>query len=341
MRVAIVCSAHGFGHVTRELVIAEALEARGAEVVLFTAAPAAIVGARPVVPWVADVGIAQRDSLTEDVDATLARLEEVASEARVDALAAALAGFDRVVVDVAPPALEAARRAGVPALAVGNFDWAWIYRHYPPLTGWAARFAAWQAPHPGLFLAPGPGMHGFASVEGFGIVGRRGPRDVGGAPRGGSAPPPHEEHVERTVLVCFGGFGLDGVDGWLPRMPGVTWIVAPPMPRIARPDVRYVDDVPFPALVAGADALLTKPGYGILAEATLAGTPIVWVERGTFPEAPHLEVAMRARGDVKVEGTGAAAVAAALVARWARPRPAPARSDAPGRVAARILGEQR
>ncbi|MES2640978.1 MAG: hypothetical protein V4850_15920 [Myxococcota bacterium] len=328
MRIATVCSAHGFGHVTRELVIADALAARGAEVTLFTAAPRALLaGVRhAVVPWAADVGIAQRDSLSEDVEGTLARLETVASEGAIDALAEVLAGYDRVVVDIAPPALEAARRAGVPAFAVGNFDWAWIYRHYPALAGWAERFARWQAPHRGLFLEPGPGLTGFAVVERFGVVGRRAGPVTRGRPGA------------RTVLVCFGGFGLDGIDAWLPRIDGVRWVLAPPMARVPRDDVSWVDDVPFPELVAGADALLTKPGYGIYAEAALAGTPMVWVDRGAFPEAPWLEAAMVARGDVKVDGRGGVAVAAALARLWRQEPPTPTRSDAAERVAARILG---
>ncbi|MDP2315364.1 MAG: hypothetical protein Q8P41_20875 [Pseudomonadota bacterium] len=358
MRIATVCSAHGFGHVTRQLVLADALAARGAEVTLYSAAPATLLaGVRhALVPWVADVGIAQRDSLTEDLPGTLLRLETVASDAAIDALAGALAGYDRVIVDIAPPALEAARRAGVPAFAVGNFDWAWIYRHYPALSTWAERFAAWQAPHPALSLAPGPGLSGFTRVEPFGVVGRRA-ADTGGSPVGrraadtGDGPVrrssgpvdrptvdlgPDGTHPRRarTVLVCFGGFGLEGIDRWLPRIDGVTWVLAPPMARVDRPDVRWVADVPFPALVAGADALLTKPGYGIYAEAALAGTPLVWVDRGVFPEAPWLEAAMWARGDVKVEGVD---VAAAVDRRLATPRPAPVASDAAERLAERIL----
>ncbi|MDP2305447.1 MAG: hypothetical protein Q8P18_05425 [Pseudomonadota bacterium] len=334
MRIATVCSAHGFGHVTRQLVIADALAARGAELTLFTAAPPALLAdvRHAIVPWTADVGIAQRDSLSEDVQGTLDRLSTVASDHTIDALAEALAGYDRVVVDIAPPALEAARRAGVPALAVGNFDWAWIYRHYPPLVAWADRFAAWQAPHPALSIAPGPGLSGFASVAELGVVGRRAPAGTRPAQDGMDA-------GGRTVLVCFGGFGLAGIEAWLPRIDGVTWVLAPPMARVTRADVRWVDDVPFPALVAGADALLTKPGYGIYAEAALAGTPMVWVDRGAFPEAPWLEAAMWARGDVKVEGRGASAVEAALGRLWSRARPPPTRSDAADRVAERILAE--
>src|SRR5205814_2055448 len=123
MRIAILCSAHGFGHLTRQLAVGEALLELGAEPVYFSAAPQELfdeylpgVGR---IPWAVDVGLAQRDSLTEDVGATLSLLEERCSERAVERLAGELrsVGFDRAVVDIAPAALEACRRAGVPALA--------------------------------------------------------------------------------------------------------------------------------------------------------------------------------------------------------------------------------
>ncbi len=328
MRIALVVSAHGYGHATRSLVLADALAELGHAITLFSAAPAAILGDRhPIRPWVVDVGLRQPDSLREDLPGTLAALEERCAEAAIDALAAALSGFDRVGVDIAPAGLEAARRAGVPAVAVGNFDWAWIYRHYPALAGWAERFAAWQALHPAIALTPGPGPTGFHTVLPGGLLARSGPAVA----------------VAQTgVLVCFGGFGLDGLDALLPELPGVTWVLAPPMPRLDRPDIRYVDDVPFPSLVAGAAALLTKPGYGVLAEATVAGTPIVWVDRGAFPEAPFLEAALHARGDVKVAGAAGAlpsreAVAEAVEARLSRSRPTARPGDDRRRIARLVL----
>ena len=46
-------------------------------------------------------------------------------------------------------------------------------------------------------------------------------------------------------------------------------------------------------LVAGAEMVLTKPGYGIFAEAALGRTRLLWVRRGAFPEAPFLADSMR------------------------------------------------
>ena len=312
MRIAVLCSAHGFGHVTRQLAVAEHLTALGAAPTFFTAAPASILRETlpelSIRPWVMDVGVVQPDGIHHDAAATLARLASVCSEAAIDALAEAVSGFDRAVVDVAPAGLEACRRAGVPALAVGNFDWAWIYRRYPALQGWADRFADWQAPHPAVALTPGPGLRGFASVETLGVVARRRParRVVGSR--------------ERGVLVSFGGHAEMPLR--LPSIPGVRYILSAPMPRLERPDCVYVEDVAYPSLVAGADAVLSKPGYGILAEACLAGTPLVWVDRSGWPESPSLEAAMWARGDVKIEGPVARGLPRALRRVWGRGRPA-------------------
>lgn len=328
-RVALVCSAHGFGHTTRQLALAAALRRLGAEPVLFSAAPRALVDERlpglELRPWWVDVGIAQRDSVHEDLPRTLALLAERCAEAAVDRLAAALAGFDRVVVDTAPAGLEAARRAGVPALAVGNFDWPWIYRHYPELSALAERLAHWQAAHVGLQITPGPGLSGFQAVERFGLLGK-------------PSSPMRLASEGRTVLVSFGGFGLDAVDQLLPVMSGVTWVLAPPMLRLHRPDVIYAEGLPFPALVAGADAVLTKPGYSIFAEAALAGTPLVWISRGAFPEAPAIEAAMRERGDVKV---GEGGVGQALEQVWSRPRAEPVDGGEADRLAGRVLRDTR
>ena len=129
MRIAIVCSAHGFGHLTRQLAIGRALRQRGVEPIFLTPAPVSVIeewlpGAR-VVHCRADVGILQSDSLTEDHAATDEALATVCHEDAIDALAATLGELapDLVVADCPPTALEAARRAGIPAVGLGNFTW--------------------------------------------------------------------------------------------------------------------------------------------------------------------------------------------------------------------------
>ncbi len=258
------------------------------------------------VPWSVDVGLSQPDSLRVDFDRTHALLAERCSDEAIDRLAHALRdhGVAGVVADIPATGLEAARRAGLPAVAIGNFDWAWIYDHFPDLRAWAERFRCWQAPFPALQLSPGPALSGFATTTPGPLVGR-------------SQPAHHFPGPDRYVLVSFGGFGLADLDARLPRLPGVTWVLSPPMARLERPDVTWVTDVPYPALVAGVDAVLTKPGYGILAEAFLSGTPLAWLTRGDWPESRYLAEPMTARGDVAVD----ASIEEALEALWSRPRP--------------------
>lgn len=331
MKIALVASAHGFGHVTRLLAVGARLRARGTEPTLVTAAPRQLVeetlpGAL-VVSAAVDVGLKQSDSLNEDPSGTATLLESRASDAALDGLADLLRGFDRVVCDTAPTALEAARRAGVDALALGNFDWAWTYRHYPALHAWADRFSAWQRPHTGLSLWPGPGLREFDRTEPVGLVGRQAP--------------PHRV-AECAVLVSFGGLGLADLDRVLPRIDGVTWILAPPMAPLDRPDCAFVEGIPYPALVAGADLVFTKPGYGILAESLLARTGVVWADRGPFPEAAFLEQVLWSRGDQKVEVSVRHplfrdALAHSITQRLAAPVPASPQASQADTVAARLL----
>ena len=181
LRLAVLVTAHGFGHLTRQLAIGAALRDRGVEPVFYTAAPAEVLSATltdpSIVPWAIDVGLAQPDSLRVDFARTHALLAERCSDAAVDRLAEDLSarGVAGVIADLPATGLEAARRAGLPAVAVGNFDWAWISDHFPDLRTWAARFRAWQAPYPALHLWPGPALTGFAPTTSGPLVGRRRP----------------------------------------------------------------------------------------------------------------------------------------------------------------------
>ena len=46
-------------------------------------------------------------------------------------------------------------------------------------------------------------------------------------------------------------------------------------------------------LVQASDVVVTKPGYGIVADALAHKVPILYTERGEFPEYPRLVEALR------------------------------------------------
>jgi hypothetical protein len=305
---AFVITAHGYGHASRQMeVIRVLLERRhDARAVVLTAAPESVfadyLGALPsvyervrVVPYRADVGLVQKDGLAMDREATLRALSAAwgDSEGAEAALARELAVHrpDVVIADVPPVAFGAASRLGVPAVAVGNFDWATIYGAYAvkdaAFVPWRELASRWHArASVALHLEPGPPLSGFARCVEVGVVARRMLVDVRGVRERLAIPESH-----RAVLVSFGGFGLDDAARRIPRVPGITWILAPPMTDLRRDDTRFVGaaaGIPYLALLAACDATFTKPGYGIVAEATAHRTRVVYTDRGDFPEYPYL-----------------------------------------------------
>jgi len=93
--------------------------------------PAGCLPRLTLVPYRPDVGLVQRDGLASDHPATLHALAAAWGdpERAEVALAEALSAHRPAVVigDVPPVAFGVAARLGVPSVAVGNFDWAWIY----------------------------------------------------------------------------------------------------------------------------------------------------------------------------------------------------------------------
>ena len=309
--LAFVITAHGFGHAARQMEVIRALLGRwpAARAVVLTAAPEAIfhdyLGAEPailarieIVPWRADVGVVQRDGLTMDREATLAALSEAWADpdraerslaARLDPLRPSI-----VLGDIPPVAFGAAARIGVPSVAIGNFDWAFIYGEYArddaAFAPWASLCRRWQAlATAAVHLDPGPPLTGFARVVEASPVARRLIADPARVRADLGIPP-----GDRAVLASFGGFGLAGAGRRIPPVPGVTWVLAPPMEPLGRPDTRFAPDVPYLTLLAACDAVFTKPGYGIVSEAACQRTRILYTDRGDFPEYGWLVAWMHA-----------------------------------------------
>jgi L-arabinokinase len=293
--LAAYVSGHGFGHLTR---LCEVLR-RVRE--LAPALPIAVVGTVPpqmVCGEVAgplelraqgcDVGLAQRDALQIDEAATLARCR--AFEAGWDALVESEAAFLRargarlVLADLPALAFDAAARAGVPALGMGNFSWDWVYAHLakrlPAFQASADRGSAAYRKAELLLELPFAGdLSVFRRREKVGFVARR-PRMARGEVRLRLSWPEGP-----LVLVSFGGLGLDGLrPGALEADPGVRYVFPEELSedRLSGAGVRYPD------AVAAADVVVTKPGYGIVTDAIGGGTRLVYTDRGDFPEYPIL-----------------------------------------------------
>jgi hypothetical protein len=250
-------------------------------------------------PVECDVGLRQQGALVIDEAATAERWRSFAagwaSLVEFESRWLRASGASVVLGDVPPLAFAAAAAAAVPSLALANFSWDWVYRHFAarePVLGQAAALCAQAYADCGLLLRlPFAGdLSSFPRLEDVPLVARR-PRvpsdDVRrllGLPAG--AP---------LVLLSFGGIGLPGFDlgvlGGLEEMHFVTvgeTLRSERNVTVLPPAALDAHGLGYEDLVGAAEVVVTKPGYGIVSDAIGAGTRLVYTDRGDFPEYPIL-----------------------------------------------------
>src|SRR3990172_3478854 len=230
-------------------------------------------------PRALDVGVIQFDSIRLDPAATLAAyarlLEGHPAVIREEAEVLRRDRVDLVVADIPPAAFLVAQRAGLPGVGISNFSWDWIYADYvrafpehSPILD-AIRKAYGRADL--LLRLP---FHGpcdaFKSIRDIAMVARRAqhPREEVRRMLGldGSRP---------VILLSFGGFEIRGIDfDRVERLGDYCFLATQPTPRPLR-NVRVVtmDGLKYEELVAQADAVIAKPGYGIVSDCLANRTP--------------------------------------------------------------------
>ncbi len=305
-------SAHGFGHSARTVEVLNALAERRPDlrVALRTESPRWFFdfNLRPPfshAPVRLDVGAIQRDSLSIDIAATLRAGAQMMRDKRalVEREVAATSPLRPrlVFADIPALAFEVAHALDVPGVGMANFSWDWIYADYvrdAPEYGWLVDDIRRSYARATLLLRLP--LHG--DLGAFPRV-----RDIAFVTRRGRATRPDVRQrlglpaQQRLVLLSYGGLGVE-----LPTAP------------TAPPDVRFVTNhtpgssappawcrgistealidaaLRYEDLVGAVDAVMTKPGYGIVAECIANSTPIVYTPRGRFAEYPCLTAGIAA-----------------------------------------------
>ena len=285
MRICFYISGHGFGHASRSIELIRVLLERdsGLRIFVRTSAPQwlfAVAGVRINYKALdADIGMVQRDSITMDVSETARRAAAFygSFERRADEEAALLKSedIDLVLGDIPPLAHAAAARAGVRSIAIGNFTWDWIYEYYETFERDAPGVIqtireAYALADRALRLPLHGGFATFASVVDIPLVARRSARAREETRRMLNVPGDRP-----FVLASFGGYGLDVAYDEIARREHLSVLA----PAVALPPPLAYQD-----LVAAADVVLTKPGYGIISECVANGTPMLYTSRGAFAE---------------------------------------------------------
>jgi hypothetical protein len=208
-----------------------------------------------------------------------------------------------IVSDIAPIAFEIAARRHVSAVAIGNFTWDWAYETQPGFdhAPWIIALIreAYAKATLALRLPLSHRFDMFPRVRDLPLVARHASRgrDETRAYFGIPAD-------RRAALLSFGGYGLPGIDitradcfdEWTivttdrvsphAPVPG-DHIVAVAETAFRGSGFRYED------LVAAVDVVVTKPGYGIIAECIANERPMLYTSRGAFREYDLLVAEMR------------------------------------------------
>jgi L-arabinokinase len=295
-------SGHGFGHAVRVMEVLRALRARQPDL--------AVALRTPVPRWFfelglgepfaygtcrLDVGAVQRDGLSLDVEATLAAYAEIVT-CRETLIAQEVTDVRPlhpllVFADIPGLAFDVADRLGVAAVGMTNFSWDWIYadyvRDFPSYAGVVDDLRRSYGRAELLLRLP---LHGdlsaFPRIRDIPLVARKASLERNDTRRRLALP-----RADRIVLLSFGGIGVE--ISAMPAAPtGVTFVATQSATgpaalagcrfianaEMARVGVRYED------LVAAADAVMTKPGYGIVSDCIANGTPVIYTPRGRFVE---------------------------------------------------------
>ena len=298
-------SGHGFGHASRQIEIINALGAAmpGLPIVVRTSLSKWLFDRTArvpltLIPGECDTGVVQIDSLRLDERRTIERADQFyrGLADRVAEEATLLRDHHaRLVVSDAPPlACAAASAVEVPSVVVSNFTWDWIYEGYaeqiadaPNLlpsirNAYRAAEAAWRLPMHGGFAT-------FDTIVDVPFVAR------------------HSRHSRqearaklmlpadaKLALMSFGGYGLADFDAarldCLDRYEVVTTDREPGRSTACRgvhvipESLIYESSLRYEDLVRAVDVVVTKPGYGIIAECVAGKTAILYTTRGQFAE---------------------------------------------------------
>jgi L-arabinokinase len=198
--------------------------------------------------------------------------------------------IELIVGDIPALAFEIADRAAIPSIAITNFSWSWIYRAYlEKYRGFLPLIEKMEAFYRkaslALALPYACDLSVFPVTEAIPWITRTSPLSKEEARNKFALP-----QSASIVLLSFGGLGLERLP-WkkLQELQDYHFIATGKRPQRAGnlsllPEMQrdYCD------LLRAADMMIAKPGYGIVADILAHQIPVLYLERGDFPESAFL-----------------------------------------------------
>ncbi len=300
-KLAYYITAHGYGHGTRSCDIINAISKADPDVsiIVKTDLPPAFMHSRlshafQLVQGAFDVGLVQKDSIQIDLEASFTTVVEfykqkenlIAQEAEF----MRTEGIDAIVTDIPAIPIIAAKRAGIPAIAVGNFGWDWIYADFiQNEQGWTAYAdlfrKAYEQTDLLLRLPFAEPMAAFPTRIDIPLLAKPGKPN-----RKLIAQQMKSDTHKKWVLLSFTTLDLDAqaLERIIALDDFVFFSVEPLEWKGS--GIHSIDraTIPFADILASVDIVVTKPGFGIVSECIASNKPIVYADRENFLEYPVL-----------------------------------------------------
>jgi len=296
-RLAYYITPHGFGHAVRSIKVIRHLLLRAPEleIIIVSTIPEFLLEQNlrrslSVRSRQLDIGLVQQDSLRFDLIATLRALESLHANQTAlvsdEANFLEASGIQAVICDIPFLPFAAASQVGIPAIGISNFTWDWIYQAYIPADARWASLVDWIRKYYekcDLFLQLP--MHGDCSscpnIQDVPLVARRAQKD-----RDETRKILKLDPAQKVYLVSFASLELkETAQKRVENISHALFLYKHPI-SFRFSNTICLDDLPlcYEDVVAAVDGVITKPGYGIVADCLAHSTPIIYTDRGFFPE---------------------------------------------------------
>lgn len=245
-----------------------------------------------------DAGLIQPNGLQMDLRTSLRACEDL--HRNLESLVAQELRFIRqnkielIVGDIPPLCFEIAARAGIPSVAISNFTWDVIYQAYaaehPGFADLVEEMRRFYSQASLALTLPYPcDMSMFSQRRAIPWITRVSRLTRHQARKRFGLPP-----TGVAVLLSFGGLGLEILPWRKLRELSEFFFVTTGSVEKSQDNLLVLADMQrsYEDLLRGVDVIVTKPGYGIVADALSHQVPIVYTDRGDFAEYPRLVQAL-------------------------------------------------
>jgi hypothetical protein len=305
--IAYYISAHGYGHGVRSCDIIRELNNLFPQlhVQIISDLPPVFLSNRigssrnPIRPGSYDVGMVQLDSIRVDVQASLTRVVNLGAR-RKELVSQELdyirrMGFSLVVVDIPAIPLESAKLAGISRMAIGNFGWDWIYSGFAEQDRrWAEAVDIFRRQYGCanllLRLPFSEEMSAFPHIEDIPLVASPGKNRRPDIAALAGCDPDKKWILLSFTTLDWNDESLESVE----QLKDYEFFTVRPL-SWSRRNIHPLDRdrVKFSDVVASIDAVISKPGFGILSDCIVNDKPLIYADRSDFLEYAILESAIK------------------------------------------------